>query len=180
MTLHNKICQSRYPADQRCGADPAERFQHKRTPDHHCGYHCNRRAFHPQRCRDSQIGRLRFCTAEKFRKEKRADAQNGKQDKAFVEHEAAELIRKQAVRHRFRCGNQKDSGECVKQPEEDQHELRRRQIVSRSRSPRHHADKQQEQYEKDDVACCLSLCEMQKSARDLEHNERTSFGSEQR
>ena len=40
--------------------------------------------------------------------------------------------------------------------------------------------KQQEQYEKDDVAYCLSLREMQKSARDLEHNERTSFGSEQR
>ena len=40
--------------------------------------------------------------------------------------------------------------------------------------------KQQEQYEKEDVACCLSLYEMQKSARDLQHNERTSFGGEQR
>ena len=131
-------------------------------------------------CGNSQIGRLRFCTAEKFRKEKRADTKNWKQNEAFVEHEAAELIRKQAVRHRFRSGNQKYSGDCVKQPEEDQHELRRRQIVSRSRSLRHHADKEQEQYEEDDVACCLSLREMQKSAHDLQRNERTSFGSDQR
>ena len=40
--------------------------------------------------------------------------------------------------------------------------------------------KQQEQYEKDDVACCLSLRKMQKSAHDLQRNERTSFGSDQR
>ena len=50
------------------------------------GHRCNRRSFHPQCRGDSQIGRLRFCTAEKFRKEKRADTKNRKQNEAFVEH----------------------------------------------------------------------------------------------
>src|SRR5262249_21122854 len=125
---------------------------------------------------DSQIGRFGLRAAEKFGKEECPDTENWEQDKAFVEHQAAELIRKQATWHRFGRGNHKDSSDCIHQPKENQHELRRRQIVSSSCSPRHHADKEQEQHEKDDVAYGLSLCEVQESAHYLQHKERASFG----
>jgi uncharacterized protein (DUF924 family) len=121
----------------------------------------------PERRRDSQISRLRLCAPKKFRKEKCADAEDRKEDEAFVEHQLAELIQEQGVRNRFRGSNQEYARDCVEQSKKDEHELGRRQILRSSGARCQGADKEEKQREKGNIACRLLLDQMKERAHDL-------------
>ena len=86
-----------------------------------------------------------FRTAEKFGKEKCADAKNWKQNETFIEHERTELIQKDAIRHLSRGKHEHDAEDCVQESKQHEDKIWRRQIPSGSGPSRNDSKKQQEQ-----------------------------------